>query len=104
MYNLNLHSLSFFGGGNFRVTSFEFELDKHEPINKRSKHLFDSFIIDIASDELMIFYKFNKTSFLPEILLRTDQNYLLRTDFSTNNWVKTYLALHTYIHFHKILV
>ena len=48
--NLNLHLPSFFGGGNFRVTSFEFELDKLEPINKRSKHLFDSFIIDIASD------------------------------------------------------
>ena len=48
---LDLHSLSFFGGGNFRVTSFEFELDKLEAINKRSKHLFDSFIIDIASDD-----------------------------------------------------
>ena len=47
---VNLHLPSFFGGGNFRVTSFEFELDKLEPINKRSKHLFDSFIINIASD------------------------------------------------------
>ena len=81
---LNLHLPStLLGEGNFRVTSSEFELDKLEAINKRSKHLFDSFIIEIASDG----WKVQQNKFPPWNIVQ--------------NWSK--LLVENWSHFHKQL-